>query len=111
MKTGFNSENIKATIKTLAIPDANYSFNVINWNLKKIDTNIHKQLTGNIIRHQEATDVRLYCQEAEGRDGIQLELSCKISKIWLYTYQDWFLQVMNHVKSKKLYSVSKEVYK
>lgn len=62
MKTGFNSENIKATIKTLAIADANYSFNIINWNLKKIDTNIHKQLTGNIIRHQEATDVRLYCQ-------------------------------------------------
>ena len=42
LKTELNSANRTETINTLLMLDAQYSFNVINWKFRRIDTKIRK---------------------------------------------------------------------
>ena len=69
LQSKLNAKNKLQTIKTLAIPDVSYSFNVVNQNLeeiKRIDRKIRKLMTLNRMHHPEADVSRMYIPRKEG---------------------------------------------
>ena len=86
-RTVVNSKNRITAIDTLAIPVVTYSFNVVNWNLKKLDTKIRKQLTYNRMHHPTSDVDCLYIPRSRGGRGMnQLEISYKTFTTGLCKY-------------------------
>ena len=81
LKTELNSKNRIEAINTLALPDVQYSFNIINWNLaelNRLDTKPRKLLTSNKMRHPNADVDCLYLPRSSGGRGmIELEIPYK----------------------------------
>ena len=111
LKTELNSANRTETINTLLMLDAQYSFNVINWKFRRIDTKIRKQLT---FYHLKGGKDRLYLRRSDrARSLIQTELTYKTTIIglnkYLQTTKDWMMELISkHENSKKLFSIAKE---
>ena len=71
LKTELNTANRIEAINTLAMPVVQYSFNVINWNLKdlrRLGTKIRKMLTCYKMHHPKADKDRLYLSRTEGAE-------------------------------------------
>ena len=117
LKTELNSKNRIEAINTLAVSFAQYSFNIINWNLanlNRLDTKIRKLLTSNKMHHPKANVDRLYLPRSSGGRGMtELETYYKITTMGmqksLTVSNDCMIQLVRQLEeNKKLHSIVKE---
>ena len=117
LKTELNSKNHIEAINTLAVSFAQYSFNIINWNLanlNRLDTKIRKLLTSNKMHHPKANVDRLYLPRSSGGRGMtELETYYKITTMGmqksLTVSNDCMIQLVRQLEeNKKLHSIVKE---